>query len=312
MIDTFNLILFKEYYDRNQIEEVFRNKMQFKADAIYSNGTALIFNYKNYCFKLTQHHLIAVGSLTKLYYGDNMQNLNFCQVQEALMEFESLFGIPFDKAVVNRVDIAASMIMSQTSKLYIDILQTPSGFEPHIHRTTKTFDHHAKAICVYDKVEQLRKAKNQRAVYNQFKNNNILKYEFRCSRQLLSKLAEGEITFDRFYSPEFYKTLLEQWYDGYKAIPKLTNPYTSELNYNSLTAFKESLIKIGINQVGGIEVLTSGLKQIKMPKFVRAAIKKYLESLPKSEPLSPVLQKELDEKIDLIYENAILELQGAA
>lgn len=49
-----------------------------------------------------------------------------------------------------------------------------------------------------------------------------------------------------------------------------------------------------------------------MPKYVRATIKKHLVSLPQSEPLRPILQQELDEKIDSIYENTILELQVAA
>ncbi|WP_179412636.1 hypothetical protein HDF19_13220 [Mucilaginibacter sp. E4BP6] len=309
MIDTLEFSLYNTYYDYNSIKQIFEGKMQFKVNSTYPNGSALTFNYKNYSFTLTQHHLIAKGSLTKLYYDDNLQNLNFSQVQEALTEFETLFGIPFDKAIVTRVDIASSMLMDQLPKLYIDILQAPSGFEADNKRTTKTFKHHATVICIYDKVEQLRIDRYQRAAYNKFKGHNILKYEYRCKSYTFRTLSDGITTFDCLYSPQFYKALLKEWYEGYKLIPKLTLPYASQLNYTSLSAFKESLLKIGINTIGGIEVLMGGLKHIKMPKFVRGAIKRYLESLPKLKPLSPILQKELDDKIDFAYESAMLELQ---
>ena len=64
----------------------------------------------------------------------------------------------------------------------------------------------------------------------------------------------------------------------------------------------------GINALGGKEILNMAINQAGIKKNVKYLIKNFITEIDEIAPLSPILQYELDEKINLIYNNELLLL----
>ncbi|MDP9080034.1 MAG: hypothetical protein M3O71_21620 [Bacteroidota bacterium] len=278
--------------------------MEFKAATRYKNGSSTTVHYNNYRFTLSDNCLTAKGSLTKLYFGNNIQNLNFNQLQLALMEFESLFQIPFDEAKILRIDIAANVIMEKPINLYLDLFTKPSGYKLRLYEAeTKSFEGSKNSLCFYDKIAELKH--KDRAVYSSFETENVLKYEIKLSKNIARNLSLNDLRLKSLYDPEVYRILINCWLDGYYKVPKLTKMLPSQLNFQTLGALKDSLIHEGLNSFGGKESLMIATHRAKMPKHVRHSIKKFLDGIVKVEPYDLFLQLEIDNKINMIYNNEL-------
>jgi hypothetical protein len=117
------------------------------------------------------------------------------------------------------------------------------------------------------------------------------------------------LTMKNLREPKMYAQLLNLWYQGYYSIPKLTKMLPSQLDYTSLSTFKESLINEGVRALGGVEIINMGINQTDIKKSTKYLIKSYMGEFNQVEPLSPVLQQEFDAKIDEIYNNELLLLE---
>jgi hypothetical protein len=306
MYDTFNFTLNHKYFDYRHIKEIFEKKMHFKQDTTYPNGRALIVNYENYAFSLSEKNLKATGSLTKWYGGNNVQNINYSQVQEALMKFETLFEIPFDNATVHRIDVAFNSFMTYPVPMYLDLIITPVGYKKTIRDTSKLFEGTKQDLYFYDKVAN--SGTRDAMVYAKHKNDHIFRFEVRFVNGLAKKLSLKDSTFKNFYNPNTYELLLNKWYQGYKHVPKLT--IAKPLNYNvtSLTSIRDSIISEHIQLIGGMDILRNKIYRSRPQKNVKYLVKQYLDTLPQNEALSPKLQLELDSKIDGLFNNEIYYL----
>ncbi|MET3978347.1 hypothetical protein ABIB62_000915 [Mucilaginibacter sp. UYP25] len=306
MFDSFNFTLDSSQFDYRHIQQIFEDKMNFKKKIDYVNGSSLIVNYKNYAFSLSEKSLKATGSLTKLYYGNNVENLNFSQVQEALMEFETVFEISFDNATVTRVDIAASISMSHPVKMFLDLLVTPANYEPTVRNTSKLFEGKIQDLYFYNKVAETRI--KDVVSYKKYKSDHILKYEIRFENGLANKLGLNDSTFKNFYDVKTYETLISKWYQGYKDVPKLTMAEQKCYDVSSLTAIKNSVFEDYVNITGGLEMFQAKVYQQKPKKNVKYLFNNFLNLLPKAESISPTLKSELDYMIDSIYQNEMNHL----
>jgi len=307
MIDTLNLQLDQSQYDYKHIKQIFEAKMEFKAATKFKNGSSTTVHYKNYKFTLSEKNLTATGSLTKLYYGNNIQNLNYLQVQQALQQFETLFEIPFDNAKIKRIDMACNIPVDNPVNMYFDILTTPDHYKLRLYEgETKCFESSKNKLNFYDKVAEVRK--KDRASYEVYKNQHTLKYEVSFTKNLVANLSLHDLTMKNLYDPNIYKNLLDKWQQGYQKIPKLTKMLPSQLNHDTLGSFQQSLIVEGMRSLGGREVLNMAINEAEIRKSVKFRIKNYLAEIHEVEALSPILQHELDMKIDAIYNNELLLL----
>jgi hypothetical protein len=305
MIDTLNLQLDSTQFDYKHIKQIFQDKLDFIADNRFKNGSSTTVHHGNYKFSLSEKYLTATGSLTKLFYGNNIQNLNFTQIHQALMQFETLFEIPFDNAKIKRLDVAANMQMDMPINLYLDLLTTPEHYKLRLYEgETKSFEGSKNKLLFYDKVAEVRK--NDRASYSAFQNTYILKYEISLTKNIAKNLSLQDFTMKNLFDPVVYEYLLNEWQAGYYRIPKLTKMLPSQISYQTLSSFKDSLILQGMNSMGGVEVLNMAINQADIKKNVKYLIKNYVEGIKNVEPLSPVLQYELDAKINDIYNNELV------
>jgi hypothetical protein len=107
------------------------------------------------------------------------------------------------------------------------------------------------------------------------------------------------------YNLKVCENLLNLWHQGYQKVPKLTATQPSQLCYKSLSTFKQSIIVEGVRSLGGIQNLNMAVNQSEIKKNVKHLIKNYLNDFCDVEPFSPILQHELDTKIDLFYNNQL-------
>jgi len=300
MVDTCNFTLPHTYYDYNHIKKIFQDKLKFKVDSRYSNGSSLVAHYKNYSFSISKKQLRATGSLTKLYFGNNVENLYYNQFQDALNEFETLFEIPFNEATINRLDVSATFAMSQPVSMFLDILTTPYSYEIILYgNKTKGFVNKIQSLNFYDKVTELQK--KDRVSYKTYLNDYLLRYELKFNKDLIKQLNLSDLKFKNLYNPDLYQTLLNKWFEGYQAVPKLTKMLPSQLSDKSLTAYKQSHIDSNLNTIGGLSIEKNRVYHSKMKKSVKHLISNYLDTLYPIEPLSTGLQLELDSKIENMY-----------
>lgn len=308
MIDTLNLQLDQTQYDYKHIQQIFNDKLEFFADNRYKNGCSTTVHYNNYKFTLSEKNLTATGSLTKLHYGNNVQNLSFNQVQHTLSDFESIFEIPFEDAKIKRIDIAYNIQMDNPVNQYFDLLTTPEHYKLRLYEDeTKYYESSKNKLSFYDKIEELRK--DDRVNYVKYKHHHILKYEVSFTKNLVKNLNLPDLTMKNLREPKVYAQLINLWYQGYYSIPKLTKMLPSQLDCTSLSTFKESLINEGVRALGGVEIINMAINQTDIKKSTKHLIKCYIGEFNQVEPLSPILQHEFDAKIDKIYNNELLLLE---
>ena len=78
MIDTLNFRIHHTHFDRAKLISVFgKDGFKVKSHTFYPVYESWVVGYGNFTFVLGDVYLSAYGSLTKLHYGNNLQQLTF-------------------------------------------------------------------------------------------------------------------------------------------------------------------------------------------------------------------------------------------
>ena len=296
MLDTLNFKLHHSQFDRDRLLHTFANNAKEGKATYYPLGNkAINFEYKNYVLTLGDTFLKVRGSLTKLHYGNNLQQLTYNQVLDTLRDFEHFFEISIDGADIIRVDLACNVQMDKPVSQYLDLFTSPVGYKTRTYEgETKYFEGSRDKLSFYDKKQEVRSKRNSLLGLN---DKNILRYEISIEKKIAESLGWPDAKLKNLYDQEDYIAIIKKYYQAYHNIPLNTTPVISKLSFNTLAEYKESVFIEGIRNLGGVPAMITNLKQTCMDRSIRHSIKRYLESLPKGEVTSAVLKRELDEAI---------------
>jgi len=185
---------------------------------------------KNLSVLFTQSGISIKGSLSKFYKGNNLKDLNNCEIKSALLKIGDALSIPILKAKLTRIDIGFNISMDYEPKYYF----TGLGEKALMHRslvnsTSLYYKNTIKVLNFYDKNKEFYKTSR---IPENFKiEKNLLRYELRLNRKLGTFLNCREILVSDLFNDEIYKKLVSIWGKDYFQIKK-----------NNLVEFKPRLI----------------------------------------------------------------------
>jgi hypothetical protein len=297
MIDTLNFKLPSTQYDREAILRIFANKAKEGAVTYYpNNNKAIDVNYKNYRFRLTDFYLTAYGSINKLHYGNNLQQLSFVQLQDEIARMEDFFEISLNDAQIIRIDFACNIEVDKPVSQYLNLFTSPKGYKSIIYEgETAYYESSKEKLIFYDKGKELQAKRQQILLGNEHK--NILRYEVSVKNNIASVLNWEDTKLENLHNYHDYISLLKRLVLAYRSLPIHSEPLPSQLSFDTLTAFKNSVITEGIRSMGGMEAINEAVKQGRMKREVKHSIRKFLKALPSGQTLNPELKNELDRKI---------------
>ncbi|MDR0732986.1 MAG: hypothetical protein LBF08_02835 [Dysgonamonadaceae bacterium] len=181
------------------------------------NGSNYTGNAENYKITVSEKGIISLsGSLSKYYFGDNLQSLTRRDTKQAIDKLSDLIHLDFRKAKVTRFDIAGNILTQRQPADYYPYLGSKQYFE-RVQATTNTlyYNNHQKQLCFYNKAKQA--ATKKIPIPTELQNENLLRYELRYSNHI-NKQFKTDVTATMLYEEAFYSLVPQNWYNEFNSI----------------------------------------------------------------------------------------------
>lgn len=218
----------------------------------YDGYDVVTGNLENLKVAISPHQIrVKDGSMCKFMLGDNYQALTRADVKKAVERLSDTLHLPFDRALITRLDVGLCLVVKQPTANYFNHLgvlnyaqrlQQPNSLYYHRHRQ-------AERLCFYDKNRESRGHREE--IPDLYRTANVLRYEQRYMARLPYLLGVPQVTGAMLYDEEFYISLCNRWREAYTAIRKV-NEIT--LNFDFMRT-KQQLNKMGVlalvEQMGG-------------------------------------------------------------
>ncbi|MDP8202387.1 MAG: hypothetical protein P9M11_09665 [Candidatus Tenebribacter burtonii] len=218
MIDTIRI-----YSDEQDIINSFDiNCLEINQETVKQDKptviSGMIGNLKVY---YSTSRLTIMGSLTKYYFGNNIQMLTRQEINKAIKKLEQRLDFSLDNFRISRLDIAANFEMNYSLSSYLDCLIEAKQYDPVIRKNSKDFINNLKTIKFYDKVEESKKDKDSKELIliNGLSNKYILRYELQIKKRLKDVLKQIHYVKD-LKDDKFIQKLLNLWKKEFHKIKK--------------------------------------------------------------------------------------------
>lgn len=204
---------------------------------------------------ITKDSITIKNSLCKWYLGDNFQSMNLVDIQIALKQLSRIFNLPFEKAVVTRLDIAFNLTVKYSVDIYLSHLGEMKYSKRVQSESTGIYYHQSNGTwCIYDKIKSQR-VKRQ-SIPELYKGRNCIRIEHRYLRKLPSTFNVEKITGALLCDEEFYHTLCKQLIEDYRSIRKINDVDINFKIMKKLMDFRRNGLLDSIERNGGqIEVI---------------------------------------------------------
>ena len=266
-------------------------------------------NLDNLKITVTDKSVTIQGSIWKWYMGNNLHNITLADTQNALGQLSEIIGLPIERFYIDRVDLAANLIMENPAEAYflhLGIIEKgnvlPLPYPHGIYYDLPGKPLHKASLFFYSKDNEMRARKKRMPA--EWIGLHVLRYEYR-KYPLLT-------TADALYKKEFYDGLVKQWIEHYDRIVKQNDVI---LNFEEIQS-KKDLSKLGTLALcqkvdGGNKAIEQIEQARKMGKLTskqaydyRKAIIQANEADGRLTVISPLIE-ELNNKIDIAYRNGI-------
>lgn len=310
--DSINLRLYADQVpDISLLEEVPSKLTEHENGTYtYKNGEKTWYGkLDNMKIAVSDKSVTIKGSICKWYLGDNLHSMTLADVQNALSQLSEITGLPIEKSYIERVDLAANLIMENPAEAYfphLGIIEKrnvrPKHMDAGVYYDLPSKPLGKVKLAFYSKEKEAKE--HNEPMPSDWKGKNILRYECRFKFYCSSRSAVS------LYDKEFYDQCLEQWKEHYDEIVKQNE---TVLNWGEITS-KKDLAKLGLlaacQQVGGVNKAIEQVEQARvMGKLTskqsfdfRKALIQANEVNGRLTVISPLIE-ELNKKIDIAYRN---------
>jgi len=171
--------------------------------------------------------VIIHGSLPKYFKGENIVELTFQQVREAIKKLENEIGICLESAIVKMIECGMSVITKEQPAEYMKLFGYPARYTRHEYATitgveTVTYSTQTGAyqFSMYNKILEVQRKKKQ-SIPAIFNGVNILRLEYKIVRRrgIKAKFKRDLTAYDLLDSV-IYRELQNLFIEAYQAIPK--------------------------------------------------------------------------------------------
>jgi len=281
---------------------------------INKSKKTVAFNLLNFRFTLkfdekeTPVRLSFNGSLSKYYYGNNLAQLNWDDIEKAINELSDNLNINLNEAILTRLDIAVNLTLEKSVNNYIHNLYSTKKKGILIYNDSITFISTTKDITFYDKLKELKK--NDKNTYHnlpiELKNKNILRYELRLKKNLKSHFNTNNFTIEHLFQLENQHKIVDLWVNHYLKINTFININAPISLLKKRNGLKDYLSYIGLKTIG-IEKVINNIQtvdfNVKDIYSKRSKMKKNLNKFIKETKCNLLEDKkiiELNNKIELL------------
>ena len=178
-------------------------------------------NIDNFKINLTNTKLSINGSLTKYYFGNNIQTLTRQEINEAIKKLEQRLDFSLDNFRFSRLDIGVNFEMDYSISSYLDCLVESSLYDTYTYPETKDFVNNIKTLSFYDKVAESKKNKDNKEIIliNGLNDKYILRYELQIKKRPIEVLKHIHYVKD-LKDDRFIQKLLNVWKKEFHKIKK--------------------------------------------------------------------------------------------
>lgn len=248
MIDTVYLIIKIENYKLPNDLQI--EKLGSKIVDCDSSGFRQEYHlvrYKNLRIKIYNRKISIVGSLSKFYFGNNLQTLQRFEVLNAFKALASALKIEFDILVASRVmrlDIGLNLSTDYLPSAIIDMYTSSNRYRKDTYNDAQSvyFQQENKAIVLYDKTAEHNSHRKNSKI-----NEDIVRFEFRVKNSTgIQNIFGGKIYAHQLYNPEFFERLLNILLENYN-------------NLNLSPSAKRNISICNCKNIGDLENLKTAL-----------------------------------------------------
>jgi len=171
--------------------------------------------------------IIICGSLAKYFKDENIVELTFSQVKEAIKKLENDAGISFESAIIKMIECGMSIITKEQPAEYMKLFGYPARYTRHEYATitgveTVTYSTSTGAyqFSMYNKILEVQKKKKQ-SIPPVFNGVNILRLEYKIVRRRgIQYKFKRDLTAYDLLDFNVYQQLQNLFIEAYQAIPK--------------------------------------------------------------------------------------------
>lgn len=275
-------------------------------------GVAVRGNLSNLRVRVTERGITIEGSLSKYLQGENVRTPDYsgvCMALEKLSDELEIRPTDLSQAKINRIDLAATLKMSQHETDYFNSL----GYKPHHYRYEQesTIYYNSKAKkrenkriqeLFYSKTEEIKGLKIPSL--RDSEREKLLRHELRVLNPY--KYFKGTTTLNQLKDREFYSQCVNKWSSEYSNIKKISSSMPDFAMVEDPKHYTDYVLAKYVNLVGIDEVLRipEDFKKNKIfnrEEYYSRVRRKLLERLEYiSQFAEHDLAKELNEKIALV------------
>ena len=163
--------------------------------------------------------IIKGRSICKYYLGDNLKTLSKSDTRKAIEKISKKLHLPFEKAIVTRIDFSTNMLMLQPVEVYLKYMGQSSHFKRLEQNEGLYYTKNNIQLVFYDKILEF-KSKNKLPIPNLYKDQNVLRFEMRYIKRI-NEQFDSKVTGASLYNEKFYLNLVKRWRDEYFNIAKI-------------------------------------------------------------------------------------------
>ena len=153
--------------------------------------------------------------MTKFFFGNNIENLSFVQLSQAVQKLKNEIRLPIEKFYVTRIDFGVTFEMESIVSNYLDVLIDLPRYQVRTYgNETKCFVNKIKTLNFYNKTKESIKSKQQTSDNIP---KNLLRYELQIKNV---NRAISKVTLSRLLKKDYIGKFLKMWTSGFYKIKK--------------------------------------------------------------------------------------------
>ena len=264
-------------------------------------------NIENFFVTVTKYGVFITGSLCKYWKGNNCETMTFTDTKEAITSLSERMNLPLIKGQLTRLDVGTNLQVANPPNIYYDSF----GNAPYCQRVPQQngvyYQTERRTIAIYDKLMECKDKKTE--LPHTFTDcQNLLRIEVRFKKALARQLDMKRISVEQLFDPSFNLYLLNRWYNEYTSIVKFRQILPQPIIYNSVKDYKEYLMLMGLEALGGMKNIYSQINTIGTAKLFENPMQKHrligqLNSICTNSILTAtsVPIAEIDDKVQQFY-----------
>ncbi|HMG16618.1 MAG TPA: phage/plasmid replication protein [Saprospiraceae bacterium] len=257
MYDNVDLALHRDLCPRVNFLQMVPNLLTTVTNQGSNNYGEYVLGYLDSLkVKITENKVkIYDSSLCKYYLGNNFKTLSKGDTMRTIEKISNSLHLPFDMAIVNRIDFATNLIMKYDEKAYYPYLGEARYYNRLEQNNGLYFNNQKRQLVFYGK-EHEQKVKGQ-PIPELYKDRHTLRYEMRFRKDLRQQLKQPIINGQLLYKEMFYNSVVTRWKDEYLAIQKINSKLSNMKPTGSKRVLAENLALYTILDIGQSNVLNN-------------------------------------------------------